>query len=160
MAPTPLTECPTTGMEIGPHVMTQATRWIAAHDPLTIAPWHDPVVTQLGYPPQSHHVETYWLPIIGPTALLILRRFALLNSVAYMSTVPIADLAAEIGLRPSTASQSPAVRSLSRLVDFHLARPMGDVLQVRTAVPPLTRRQVARLPEHLRDAHDREVAQR
>ena len=43
---------------------------------LTIKPWPDPVVDTLGHDPRSRYVETFWLPTLGPTALLLLRHLA------------------------------------------------------------------------------------
>ena len=43
---------------------------------LTIQPWPDPVIDTLGYDPRSRYVETFWLPTLGPTALLLLRHLA------------------------------------------------------------------------------------
>ena len=46
------------------------------------------------------------------------------------------------------------MRSLTRLVQFDLAQPQGDpVLAVRRKVPPLSRRQVMRLPASLQAEH-------
>ena len=43
---------------------------------LLIKPWNDPVVDTLGHDPRSRYVETFWLPTLGPTALLLLRHLA------------------------------------------------------------------------------------
>ena len=43
---------------------------------LTIHPWPDPVIDTLGYDPRSRYVETFWLPTLGPTVLLLLRHLA------------------------------------------------------------------------------------
>ena len=43
---------------------------------LTIQPWPDPVIDTVGHDPRSAYVETFWLPTLGPTALLLLRHLA------------------------------------------------------------------------------------
>ena len=43
---------------------------------LLIKPWHDPVLDTLGHDPRSRYVEQFWLPTLGPTALLLLRHLA------------------------------------------------------------------------------------
>ena len=43
---------------------------------LTIKPWADPVIDTLGHDPRSRYAETFWLPTLGPTALLLLRHLA------------------------------------------------------------------------------------
>jgi hypothetical protein len=35
---------------------------------LTIVPWPDPTIDTLGHDPRSVYVETFWLPILGPTS--------------------------------------------------------------------------------------------
>ena len=48
--------------------------WIASHDPLTVIPLTDSVIDQLGHDVHSSYVETYWLPILGPSAIWAARR--------------------------------------------------------------------------------------
>lgn len=36
-------------------------------DVITIEAWRDPVVEALGHDPRSLYVETFWLPVLGPT---------------------------------------------------------------------------------------------
>ena len=43
---------------------------------LAIRPWPDPVIDTLGHDPRSLYVERFWLPTLGPTSLLLLRRIA------------------------------------------------------------------------------------
>ena len=50
--------------------------WISSHDPLTVIPLTDSVIDQLGHDVRSSYVETYWLPILGPSAIWAARRLA------------------------------------------------------------------------------------
>ncbi len=50
--------------------------WLASHDPLRIVPLIDPVIETVGHAPRSTYAETYWLPVIGPSALWALRRLS------------------------------------------------------------------------------------
>ena len=43
---------------------------------LTIKPWPDPLLDTLGHDPRCLYVETFWLPTLGPTAILLLRHLA------------------------------------------------------------------------------------
>ena len=43
---------------------------------ITVKPWNDPLVDTLGHDPRSLYVETFWLPTLGPTALLLMRHLA------------------------------------------------------------------------------------
>jgi len=55
--------------------------------------------------------------------------------------------------RARLGSVSPIVRTLTRLVDFHLAEIIDNRLGVYTSLPPLTHRQTTRLPDHLAQRH-------
>ena len=43
---------------------------------LRVKPWPDPVLDVLGHDPRSWYAETFWLPTLGPTALLLMRHLA------------------------------------------------------------------------------------
>ena len=52
-----------------PRISTaDSTDWLTMHDPLAVVAWPDPVVERFGHAPRSVYVETYWLPILGPSA--------------------------------------------------------------------------------------------
>ena len=95
-----------------------------------ITPWPDPVLDALGHDPRSWYAETFWLPTLGPTALLLLRHLAdRFEEHPQGLTLPVADTAAALGLGPRDGEQSPLVRSLNRLQQFdlaHAARSAGD----------------------------------
>jgi hypothetical protein len=87
-----------------------------------VMPWPDPVLDAIGHDPRSWYVETFWLPTLGPTALLLLRHLAdRFESNPKGVDLPVADTAAALGLGPRTGQQSPLVRSLTRLQQFELA---------------------------------------
>jgi hypothetical protein len=43
---------------------------------LYVTPWTDPVLDKLGHDPRSPYTERYWLPILGPSTILLLRKLA------------------------------------------------------------------------------------
>jgi hypothetical protein len=43
---------------------------------VTVVPWPDSVIDQLGFDPRSTYAERFWLPTLGPTSLLLTRRRA------------------------------------------------------------------------------------
>ncbi|MFV0526368.1 MAG: hypothetical protein ACK5RL_17935 [Acidimicrobiales bacterium] len=43
---------------------------------LLVRPWPDPVLDEMGHDPRSAYVEQFWLSILGPSAVLLLRRLA------------------------------------------------------------------------------------
>ena len=132
--------------------------WLAQHDPLHVIPWRDPVVEAVGYDPRSRYVETYWLAILGPSAILAARRLVTgLDESSGGFTIPLAPFAAQLGVGNRTGLNSPVVRTLGRIAIFGLASVRGDAYAVRLAFPPLARRHLCRLPEHLAEIHRRET---
>ncbi|MDP9389481.1 MAG: hypothetical protein M3Q48_16590 [Actinomycetota bacterium] len=131
--------------------------WLVEHDPLEVVPWDDPLVEQHGHPARSAYVETYWLSVIGPASTWAIRRLS-----AWLDASPagyqlwLSELGRELGLGAGTGRNSPVIRTLSRLIAFGLAVPMGEALAVRRSLAPLTCRQAARLPEALASQHERE----
>jgi hypothetical protein len=128
---------------------------------IRVTPWPDPVIDVIGHDPRSWYAETFWLPTLGPTALLLLRhladRFELDPSGVEL---PVADTAAALGLGPRDGQHSPLVRSINRLQQFELACHENDeTIAVRRALPPVHRRHVRRLPVALQARHAEWVEQ-
>ena len=128
--------------------------WLATTDPLTVRALDDSVIEALGHEAESEYAETYWLPVIGPTALWALRRLTRwLESAPEGYPLALAPFARELGLGDGVGRTSPVVRSLARLVTFGMAEVRGGQLLVRRKVPPLARRHLQRLPGHLAVEH-------
>jgi hypothetical protein len=125
--------------------------WLVEHEPFTVVRLHDEVIDAVGHSATHAYVERFWLPIIGPTSVLALRRIATwLDASPAGVEVSLGLLAGDLGI-----GQSPAARTLARLVGFELAAiTPADQLAVRTVLPPLPRRLTMRLPSHLAAAHD------
>ena len=107
---------------------------------LPIKPWNDPVVDTLGHDPRSRYVETFWLPTLGPTALLLLRHLAdRFDRTPDGVELTVADTSHALGLGQRDGTASPIVRTLRRLTQFDLAcdDPMSDTVAVRRNVPPV-----------------------
>jgi hypothetical protein len=123
---------------------------------ITIKPWPDPVIDTLGHDPRSTYVERFWLPTLGPTAILVLRRLAdRLDESPDGFTLAVAGTSRELGLGEREGASSPLLRTLTRLVQFGLACEVDGAICVRRHVPPVSRKHVSRLPEPLRVAHQR-----
>jgi hypothetical protein len=122
---------------------------------IRVMPWPDPVLDAIGHDPRSWYVETFWLPTLGPTALLLLRHLAdRFETNPKGVDLPVADTAAALGLGPREGQRSPLIRSLTRLQQFELACSDGDVtIAVRKTLPPVHRRHVRRLPSSLQARH-------
>lgn len=123
-------------------------------DVLAIRPWPDEVIDVLGHDPRSAYVERFWLGVLGPSAIWLLRRLAAgLEASPAGFDLPLEDTAKAIGIGGHGRS-SPFVRTLGRLCQFDVARiELPDALAVRRKLPPLARRHLARLPETLQEEH-------
>jgi hypothetical protein len=123
---------------------------------LMIKPWVDPVIDTLGHDPRSRYVETFWLPTLGPTALLLLRHLAdRFDHNPDGVELAVSDTSSALGLGQRDGNSSPIVRTLSRLAQFDLAceDPHSNTVAVRRNVPPLNPRHLRRLPHELQLAH-------
>ncbi len=123
-------------------------------DVIEIHLWRDAVVERVGFDACGDYVELFWLPIIGPTSTLLLRRLAT-HAVLHPDgcTLDTSALASSLGLGSDFGPRSSLSRTLQRLVIFGLVRACSERLTVRAVVPPLTLKNLARLPEHLQTAH-------
>jgi hypothetical protein len=123
---------------------------------LTVTPWPDPVIDTLGHDPRSEYVERFWLPTLGPTTLLLLRRLAtLFDRTPETLRIDGPDLSHSLGLGARDGASTPLIRSFQRLTMFDLATsPEPCVYAVRRSVPPVNRRHLHRLPMSLQRQHD------
>jgi hypothetical protein len=123
---------------------------------LTVRPWPDSVLDQVGHDPRSAYVERFWLGVLGPSCVLFLRRLANeLEANPAGFELPLAETAKALGLGMKGGRNSPFLRTISRCVQFHLAHlePENRMLLARRKLPPLTRGQITRLPEPLQLQH-------
>jgi len=122
---------------------------------LPIRPWADALIDTLGFDPRSAYVERFWLSVLGPSTTWLLRRVAAgFDRSPEGFDLSLADTAREIGLGDRCGRHSPFVRAIARCCQFEMARSAGHGIEVRRRVPPLTRRQVLRLPDALRREHE------
>jgi hypothetical protein len=110
-------------------------------------------VVPLDWPPGTHdlrsaYVERYWLPVLGPSAVCLLRRIAdSLDAHPDGFDLDLAETAAALGL----SGQARRVqRTCERLVAFNVAQYQEEgVLAVRRALPNLPPGRVRKLPPAL-----------
>ncbi|MGO9195739.1 MAG: hypothetical protein ACLQK4_01255 [Acidimicrobiales bacterium] len=126
---------------------------------LRVEPWPDPVVDEMGHDPRSSYVETFWLPVLGPSTTWLLRRFAShLDDAPGGVVFEVEDLARRLGIGERSGPNSPFARTVKRCVDFQMAEWHGASLAVRRHLPPLARRHLQRLPETLQAEHQATMA--
>lgn len=128
---------------------------IAATGRLSVA-WQPARSTDLlGHPAGSVYVETFWLPLVGPSAVLASRRLTTwLEHEPDGITVSITMLSRCLGLGTGTGRRAPVARTLARLVDFKIASHDGERLLLRRELPMLSVRQIEQLPACLITAHE------
>jgi hypothetical protein len=127
---------------------------------LTVRPWPDDVIDRVGHDPRSAYVERFWLPLLGPSSVLLLRRLAseLEDHPAEVS-LPVEGTARSLGLGVRGGRGSTFLRTVERCRQFQLVHLEDDgrTLLARRKLPPLNRGQVGRLPEAVQAQHERWV---
>jgi len=136
---------------------TDRAEWIIGHDPLSIVGLNNPVIDSVGFDARSAYVETYWLAVLGPSAVLTLRRVAdWLEDRPSGIEISLEDLARTLGLGGGTGRHATIVRTLDRLTQFDMATIAGDRYAVRSLLPRLSARYRRRLPPYLAQRHSDE----
>ena len=103
---------------------------------LAIRPWPDPVIDQVGHDPRSAYVEQFWLGVLGPSTIWLMRRIAgrLERSPDGFELDPV-ETGAALGLAARQGPQSPIRKSLvidePQVVDGILALPTQPGLGVQ-----------------------------
>ena len=122
---------------------------------LTVKPWWDSRLALVGVRPDDPYVERFWLAIVGPSTVVLLRRFTRgLDEHPEGFRVGLLETSLAMGLGRGTGRNAPISRTLARAETFGLMRRTGEHgLQVRTHLPVLSARQVRQLPPVLRRVH-------
>jgi hypothetical protein len=125
-------------------------------DRLHVEPWLDPIIDQRGYDPRSEYTEWFWLAVLGPSTVWLLRRVAAtFDHRPDGFDLEIPECAAALGLTGGAGQNATFIRTLRRACQFQLVRRMdAATVEVRRYLPPLNRGQVLHLPSSLRVAHD------
>lgn len=123
---------------------------------LSVDVWADPVIDQLGHDPRSAYVERFWLPILGPSSVWLLRRIADgLDHRPEGFDLDLVDTAQSLGVGMRGGRNAPLLRTIERCCRFGAAKMHGrSSIAVRRRLAPLSRTQTERLPETLRAEHD------
>jgi hypothetical protein len=120
---------------------------------LVVVPWTDPIVDEVGFDVFSRYAEMFWLPIMGPSALWIMRRivmgFAEFPGGYEMDTQ---EIALAVGLSFTQGANCPFTRALRRCQWFGAAQSVQGGLAVRIKLPPVSRRQIQRFPISLKQS--------
>lgn len=145
----------------GPESEVQRLMKAALPPVVEVVSWHESAFEIQGHDPRSAYVERFWLGLLGPSTTWLLRRFARgLDECPQGFRVDLVETGRALGLGESLSRNSATQRSVLRACQFGAAyRVSTNRLAVRSHLPTLTRRQVARLPENLQRAHERWTTQ-
>ena len=122
---------------------------------LFVTPWEDPVVDLVGHDPRSEYAEKFWLGVLGPSAVWLLRHFAhRFDAEPDGFAVDVADLARALGLGGGVSRHAPLGRTVQRCCQFGMTHQFSaQRLTVRRLLPLVARHQLARLPAPLQHEH-------
>lgn len=124
---------------------------------LHVVAWDDPVVDSSGFDVLGAYVELFWLPVLGPSATLLLRRLAAgLRAEPGGFDLELDVAARALGLGGVGGRRSPFRRAILRCTRYGVARHLADDrLAVRRWLTALPERHLQRLPEPLQAQHRR-----
>jgi hypothetical protein len=123
---------------------------------LRVEPWIDPAVEAIGHDPRSAYCHEFWLPILGPSALVVTRKMLeRMEAAGGPAEVATDELALSVGLGIGGGRNSRLTTTLGRLSAFGLIltgrAADATTVVVRTAWAPLTCSQALRLPPTLQE---------
>ena len=126
-------------------------------DTLHVCPWPDRIIDTLGHDPRSWYAETFWLPTLGPTCLLLMRRFADgfdRNPEGFVVASGAIAAALGVGDKSAATAGGQLRKALRRLEQFSLATTGADgAVLVRRNFAPIHRKHIRRLPPAVRSLH-------
>ncbi len=122
---------------------------------LVAQPHPDPKIRRVGFDLAHPYVEQCWGALLGPSGVTILRRLPILWEHEEPARLPATELARSLGLGSATSGGGRFARALDRLEDFRVAHWIDPdrSIAVYTQLPPLTDRQLDRLPAWTHRAH-------
>jgi len=135
---------------------------LVGQENVNILPWEDPNADKIGFDARSDYAETFWLPVLGPSTLLLLRNIAQrFDDEPDGVLLSIPETARALGIGSRSGRNSAFHRSINRMVNFSMARTIDDsTLAVRRILPPLHSGQVRRLTARGQRRHARLMSDR
>ena len=127
-----------------------------------ILPLADPAISATGHDPRSYYAETFWLPILGPSTLWLLRHTAQrFEHEPEGFELEISEVSAALGIRSNGGRSNAFQRAMNRLVGFNMGRSIDDrTIEVRRIMPNLHSGQIRRLSPRLQRMHIDELTSR
>ncbi len=124
---------------------------------MRLVEWSDHARAIRGVDPRSFYSERFWLPILGPSTMWLLRYFAWeLDRSPDGVELDLSDVARGVGLGDRAGRNAPFLRTIGRAIDFAMIRVEScEAIESRRRLPLLSARQISRLPDSLRISHER-----
>jgi hypothetical protein len=126
-------------------------------DHTQVVVWPDSVIDHIGHDPRSTYAEKFWLGVIGPSALWLLRHLVTsLEAEPEGFLLDYRPAARQLGLGAGIGTHSPFRKTLKRLESFEIVNFFSDrELGVRKFLPVVSGRQLSRLGRAIEDEHRR-----
>lgn len=148
---------PTTPQPATPRPTTAAQASSTSPAPLDnfgVVPWLDTRTGETGHDPRSAYVETFWLPLLGPSTTLLIRRLAdEFDASPEGFEIDCRAISRDIGLGPRMDRNGAFARTLERCCKFNMMQVDGPLLHVRRQIPRLGHRQIGKLSSRLQILH-------
>ncbi len=127
-----------------------------------IIPLADAESDAVGFDPRSHYAETFWLPILGPSTLWLMRNIALrFDHEPDGFTLDLDDASLALGIRAKSGRNSAFHRAIGRVVSFNMGHTVDDAtVAVRRVMPALHSGQIRRLSPRLQRQHHETIRAR
>jgi hypothetical protein len=128
---------------------------------ISFEPWADPDVDEYDCKPNGTYSRLAWLPIIGPSSWLLWGTLATQLRREPRLSWELTALAEAHGISRGTGQHGMVRRSLHRLGQFHLVDSLEETGHhlVRLTAPPVSERQLQRLPHFVGELHRQTFAQ-
>jgi hypothetical protein len=122
---------------------------------LHVSAWPDEMLDRFGFDPRSGYVEEFWLGVLGPSTVWLLRRLAAgFDYCPDGFDLDLDETARSLGIGDRSGRHSPFVRAINRTVQFGLSQLTGsDQLAVRRRLPALNRGMLKRLSPAMQARH-------
>lgn len=127
-----------------------------------IIPMAEPEFDNVGFDPRSHYAETFWLPVLGPSTLWLMRNLAQrFDTEPDGFTLDLHEVSTSLGIRSKGGRNNSFHRAFGRIVSFNMGRTIDDdTIAVRRVMPALHSGQVRRLTTRLQRLHHETIRAR
>ena len=121
-----------------------------------VVPWLEATAPGPSFHVRSRYAERFWLPVLGPSALWLLRHLVeRLESAPQGYDLDLQPTARALGLGGLGGRYAPFPRSILRCARFGaLAHRGTQTIAVRVRLSPVPPHWIGRLPDHLMAEHD------